>query len=77
MSLCAYVFKKCASQFLSHWESAKPTVFCSEELIFLFFKNQNKSLIFSSGQENSNFHIFLLDFQNFYRRDTFTNQVKV
>ena len=40
----------CPSQFLSHWE----TLFCSKELSFLCYKNQNKSTIFSSGRENSN-----------------------
>ena len=40
----------CSSQFLSHWE----TLFCSKELSFLSYKNQNKSTIFSSGRENSN-----------------------
>ena len=42
--------------FLSHWESAEP-VFCSEELSFLPYKKQNKSPIFFSGQENSNFAV--------------------
>ena len=45
---CIYLFKNCPSQFLSHWESAEP-VFCSEELSFLPFKNQNKSLISDLG----------------------------
>ena len=31
LSLCVYLFKKCPSQFLNHWESAE-RVFCSEEL---------------------------------------------
>ena len=35
-------------------------VFWSEELSFLPYKNQSKSLIFSSGRENSNFHNFTL-----------------
>ena len=42
--------------FLSHWESAEP-VFCSEELSFLPYKKQNKSRIFFSGRENSNFAV--------------------
>ena len=56
LSLCVYLFKKCPSQFLSHWQSAE-TVFCSKEFIFLPYKNQSKSVIFSSGQENSNFSV--------------------
>ena len=48
LSHCVYLFQKGPSQFLSHWESAEP-VCCSEELSFLPFKNQNKSLVFSSG----------------------------
>ena len=47
MSLCVYFFKNCPSQFLSHWESAKP-MFCSEELSFLSYRNQNKSLTLRS-----------------------------
>ena len=37
LSLCVYLFKKCPSQFLSHWELAEP-VFCSEELSCLLYK---------------------------------------
>ena len=45
LSLCVYIFKKCPSQFLIHWEP----VFCSEELSCLPYKNQNqKNLIRST-----------------------------
>ena len=43
LSFCVCLFKNCPSQFLSHRESAEP-VFCSEELINLPCKNQDKSL---------------------------------
>ena len=56
LSLCVYPFKSCSSQFFCHWESGKPA-FCREELIFPPFKNQNKSLIFRSECENSNFAV--------------------
>jgi hypothetical protein len=49
---------------LGHWDSAE-SVFCSEKLSFFPYKKQNKSLIFSFGQENSIFHNFLLDVQNY------------
>ena len=47
LSLCVNIFKDSPSQFLSHWELAEQ-VFCSEELSFLPYKNQNKSLTLSS-----------------------------
>ena len=55
-TLCVYILKNCHFQFLSHVVSAE-LVFCSEELIFLPYKNQNKSLTLSSRQENSNFSV--------------------
>ena len=38
LTLCIYLFRNCPSQFLSHWELAKP-VFCNEELSCLPYKN--------------------------------------
>ena len=49
LSLLAYLLKNCSSQFFSNWKSAEP-VFCSEELSFLPYKNQNKSLTLSFGE---------------------------
>ena len=42
LSPFVYLFKNWSSQFLSHWESAE-SLFCSEELGSLPFKNQNKA----------------------------------
>ena len=40
---CVYIFNNCPSPFLSHWELAE-SVFCSEELSCLSYKNQNLTL---------------------------------
>ena len=45
------------SQFLSHWELAEP-LFCSEKLSCLPYKNQNKSLTFSSLVEKFKFAVW-------------------
>ena len=51
LSLCVYLFKNCPSQFLSHWELAKP-VFYNEELGCLPYKNQNLTLSSLVGKFN-------------------------
>jgi hypothetical protein len=58
LSLCLYLFENYPTQLFSHSESAE-LVFCSEDLSFLPFKNQNK--IFSSEQKES----ILLDVLNY------------
>ena len=54
LSLCVYLFKKCPSQFLSHWELAGP-VFCSEELSCLLYKKLKQNPRSSSLAEKYKF----------------------
>ena len=58
LSICLYLFENYPTQLFSRSESAE-LVFCSEDLSFLPFKNQNK--IFSSEQKES----ILLDVLNY------------
>ena len=55
--------KKFKFKFSYQWESDK-LLFCSEELSFLIYKNQNKSLTLSSGRENSNFAVCMLEIKH-------------
>ena len=50
LSLFAYDSKNDSSQFFSSWKSSAESVFCSEELSCLPYKNQNKSLTLSFGE---------------------------
>jgi hypothetical protein len=53
LSFSVYLLKKSPPQILSHLELTEP-VFCSEELSFLPYKNQNQNLTLSSlaGKKN-------------------------
>jgi hypothetical protein len=56
LSLCVYIFKKCPSQFFQCFpvRNSVFSVFPSEELSCLPYKNRNKSLTLSYLVENSN-----------------------
>jgi hypothetical protein len=49
LSLFVYLLKNCYSQFFSNWKSAE-SVFCSEDLSCLPYKNKSLTLSFGEGK---------------------------
>jgi hypothetical protein len=78
LSLCVYLFNKCPSEFLSHWELVEPVSSC-EELCCLSNKNQNKSLTLSSLEGKFTFALMVRIYSYtkiFFHRATFTKSGK-
>ena len=77
LKVCEYSYDSFnKGQFLSHWELAEP-VFCSEELSFLPYKNQNKSLTVSSLAGKFKFAVWWeFVHMSFFLQATFTSEAK-